>query len=83
MNTKRERRKDLNSRGSGFSPKTEHMWPLLFSLARSRSPSVCHMVKIWAKWGEHLAGPPEPPGPGMPRLLPRVSPRVLHIALDR
>ena len=49
----------MNRGGSSFSPKTEHMWPPLFVvvLARSLSDerSDCHMVKIWAKWGEHLA----------------------------
>ena len=67
-NGRREREEEedeeagMNRGGSSFSPKTEHMWPrppprsrcsLLCSLALC--PTDCHMVKIWAKWGEHLA----------------------------
>ena len=47
--------RDEQRGGSSFSPKTEHMWPPLFVVVLALCPTDCHMVKIWAKWGEHLA----------------------------
>ena len=58
--------------GIEFLPKDgAHVAAVVLALSLYRSLSACHMVKIWAKWGEHLARPP-----GMPRLLPQISTRL-------
>ena len=62
-NGRRERERGVGGgwdeqRGIEFLPKdgrTEHMWPPLFVVVLALCPTDCHMVKIWAKWGEHLA----------------------------
>ena len=53
------------------------MWPpraaALFVVVLALCPTDCHMVKIWAKWGEHLGRRPAP-APSFLRFHPSFFP---------